>query len=452
MENQFTVISYNNDDLQLIKKAEPLQIQEQEHLQVQEQEHLQVQEQDHLQVQEQEHLQIRDKLQVQEQEYLQVQEQDHLQVQEQEHLQIQDKLQVQEQEYLQVQEQEHLQVQEQEHLQVQEQEHLQVQEQEKKKPQKTNISFHFSIKDRLDLDILNKTVIKNSVNDIIINFDNDNTILINNSELSIPFQFEYTKVGKDEGCSTGLEAVDSINYIKEITYNKIVYTIKINSNKYRDYIITDDKYMKNVDKYYDFIDKYRNRDTKILTEDEILKIEKYEKLNIKINMNNNKDIEKFIDELCDEIDFKNLQFDIVNWKKKDYIILRTLNDLLIALFNNIINGFNNLCKCEQLKIIKQLLNMYLKYHDNIMFLNKCSIGNNDLYITITAKLFEFYTINNIFESILCFIKYAPEYCNEHYYPVPQTGKMTITGDHDMEILNNKYLKDIYLQSKNYLLI
>ena len=362
MENQFTIISYNDDDLQLIKKAQPLQVQEQ--------------------------------------------------VQEQEQVQ------------------------------------KQAQVQEKKKPE-INISFHFLIKDYLDLDILNKTVIKNSLNDIIINFDNDNTILIDNSELSIPFQFAYTKVGEDDGCSTSLEAVDSINFIKKITYNKIVYTIKINSNRYRDYIITDDKYMKNVDKYYDFIDKYKNRDTKILTEEEILKKEKYNKLNIKINMTL-KDIENFIDELCDEIDFKNLEFNIENWKKKEYIILRTLNDLLIALFNNIINGFNTFHTEKQIKIAKQLINMYLKYHDNILFLKKCSICNNDLYITITMKLFEFYTKDHIFESILCFIKYAPEYCNENYYPVPQKDKITIDSNHEMEILNNKYLKDIYIENKHYL--
>jgi hypothetical protein len=360
MENQFTIISYNNDDLQLIKKAQPLQVQEQ----------------------------------------------------------------------------------------VQEQVQKQAQVQEKKKPE-INISFHFLIKDKLDLDILNKTVIKNSLNDIIINFDNDNTILIDNSELSIPFQFAYTKVGEDDGCSTSLEAVDSINFIKKITYNKIVYTIKINSNRYRDFIITDDKYMKNVDEYYNFIDKYTNRDKKILTEEEILKKEKYNKLNIRINMTL-KDIENFIDELCDEIDFKNLEFNIENWKKKEYIILRTLNDLLIALFNNIINGFNTFHTEEQIKIAKQLINMYLKYHDNILFLKKCSICNNDLYITITMKLFEFYTKDHIFESILCFIKYAPQYCNENYYPVPQKDKITIDGDYEMEILNNKYLKDIYLENKHYL--
>jgi hypothetical protein len=352
---------------------------------------------------------------------------------------------------LRVQEQEplHVQEQEQEPLRVQEQEQepLHVQEQEKK----SKIFLNFSIENRVDLDILNKTVNKNSLKDIKIDFVDDNTILINNSELSIPFQITYFMIETEDGrCIYSWETVDSINFIQKIIHNKTTYIIKINSNKYRDYQITDNKYMKNVDKYYDFIDKYKNRDKKILTEADILKKEKYDKLNIGINMSND-DIENFIDELCDEIDFKNLQFDIKIWKKKDYIILRTLNDLLIALFKNIINGFNNLCKYEQLKIVKYLINMYIKYHNNIVFLTKCSIGNNDLYITITAKLFEFYTIDHIFESILCFIKYAPEYCNENYYPVPQKGKIAITGEHEMEILNNKYLRDIYLENKHYLI-
>ena len=322
--------------------------------------------------------------------------------------------------------------------------------------------FHIIIKEQVEIDIINKSVIKIPfvpiLPNITVDFTNDNTILINNYELAIPFQIKYIKVFGGSGTETeagteaveggsGTEAVDSINFIKEITYNKTKYIIKINSNKYRDFIITDDKYIEDVDKYYNFINEYCNRDKRILTPDEILKKSKYNELNIKINMTD-EDIENFIDELNDEIDFKNLEFDIENWKKKDYIILRTLNDLLVALFHNIMNDFNILGRDVQLIIVKQLINMYLKYHDNIVFLKKCSLGNNDIYITIIMKVFEFYTNSNIVESILCFIKYAPKYCNENYYPVPYSGKIFINDEHEIEILNNKYLRQIYLDNKH----
>ena len=198
------------------------------------------------------------------------------------------------------------------------------------------------------------------------------------------------------------------------------------------------------------MNKYINRDTvNEQTPELILKKAKYNEIKIGINMEI-ENIEKFIDELCNEIDFKNLQFDIENWKKKDYIILRTLNDLLFALFHNIIKNFNTLVRDVQVKIVKNLINMYLKYHDNILFLQKCNFGNNNIYTSIIMKVFEFYTSDHIFDSILCFIKYAPQYCNHNYYPVPRTGKLTIDPDHEEEILNNKYLKDIYLENKHYL--
>jgi hypothetical protein len=207
--------------------------------------------------------------------------------------------------------------------------------------------------------------------------------------------------------------------------------------------------MKNVDNYYNFINEYCNRDKKVLTPEEIIKKNKFNVLNIKINMTN-EDIENFIDKLCDDIDFKKLEFDIENWKTKDYIILRTLTDLLVALFHNMIRDFSIQGKDKQVKIVKHLINMYLKYHDNIVFLQKCSLGNNDIYITIIMKIFEFYTSNSIFESLLCFIKYAPKYCNENYYPVPYSGKIVIDDEHEEEILNNKYLRQIYLDNKHYL--
>lgn len=314
--------------------------------------------------------------------------------------------------------------------------------------------FHIIIKEQVEIDIINKSVIKVPIlPNITVDFTNDNTILINNYELAIPFQIKYIKVFGGSGTETeagteaGTEAVDSINFIKEITYNKTKYIIKINSNKYRDFIITDDKYIEDVDKYYNFINEYCNRDKRILTPDEILKKNKYNELNIKINMTD-EDIENFIDELNDEIDFKNLEFDIENWKKKDYIILRTLNDLLVALFHNIMKDFNILGRDVQLIIVKQLINMYLKYHDNIVFLKKCSLCNNDIYITIIMKVFEFYTNSNIVESILCFIKYAPKYCNKDFFPVPYSGKIVIDAVHEEEILNNKYLRQIYLDNKH----
>jgi len=312
--------------------------------------------------------------------------------------------------------------------------------------------FHIIIYECIEIDILNKSIIKvptvSTLPNITIDFTDDNTVLINNNELSIPFQIKYIKVFGGEA-GAGVEAVDSINFIKELTYNKTKYIININSNKYHDYIITDDKYMKNVDEYYNFINEYCNRDKKVLTPEEIIKKNKFNELNIKINMTV-KDIENFIDELNDEFSISKLEFDIENWKKKDYIILRTLNDLLIVLFMDIMKDFNTLCKNEQIKIIKQLINNYLKYYDNIVFFQKCSFGNSNIYITIIMKVFEFYTKNHIFESILCFIKYAPQYCNENFFPVPSKGKITIDDEHEMEILNNKYLRQIYLDNKHYL--
>lgn len=306
--------------------------------------------------------------------------------------------------------------------------------------EENNNNIHIIIPYIINVDITNKNIIENKSDNIIITFTNDNTLLIINNELSIPFDITFDEEYYQE--------INSTTFTKEITHKNITYTIKISSNKYRNFIITDNKYMKNVDEYYDFIDKYINRDKKVLTQELILKKIKFNELIIKINMTNS-DIENFIDELSDEIDFNNLQFDIENWKKKDYIILRTLNDLLVALFHNIIKDFNSLDKNKQVEIVKNLVNMYVKYHDNLKFMQKYDFSDNDIYITIIMKVFEFYTKDCIFESILCFIKYAPQYYNENYYPVSYKGKIVIDAAHEEEILNNKYLKDIYLENKKY---
>jgi hypothetical protein len=400
MENHFTIISYDDNDILLIKNTKCT-------------------------------IPIIKKDYVNEEEKINVNEQEKINVNEEE------KINVNEEEKINVNEEEV-------NIDMNEEEKINVNEEEVNIDM--NEDVHVIISHIMNIDITNKNIIENSSDKIIITFTNDNTVLIINNELSIPFNITFAKNAVDEYYE---EKVDSINFIKEITHKNITYTIKVNSNKYRNFIITDDKYMKNVDEYYDFIDKYINRDKKVLTHELILKKVKFNELIIKINMTVT-DIENFIDELSDEIDFNNLQFDIENWKKKDYIILRTLHDLLVALFHNIIKDFNNLEKNKQIQIAKQLISMYIKYHDNIKFMQKCSFGNNNIYITIIMKVFEFYTKEHIFESILCFIKYAPEYCNKNYFPVPSNGKINIDAIHEEEILNNKYLKDIYLENKNYL--
>jgi hypothetical protein len=298
-----------------------------------------------------------------------------------------------------------------------------------------------NIDNKLLIDIINKNIIINQLKDVDINFTDDNTIIINNSDksLSLPFSLVINE--------NILLEVSNINFIENINCNNTIYKIIINSKKYYDFIITDDKYKENVDKFYDFINKYKNRNKTELTGEEIHNLNKYNELKLVINMTND-NIEKFIDELNEEINIKEYNFNIQNCKKKDYIILRTLNDLLRYSFTNIINEFGNSDKNGQIILVKKLVSLYVKYYDNVIFYQKCYICNdNYLYNTIIAKSFQFYIENSIIESLLCFIKYAPEYCDKNYFPIPETGKIIIDPEYEKELLNNKYFRDIYLGNK-----
>ena len=279
-----------------------------------------------------------------------------------------------------------------------------------------------------------KTVLNDDIVDIIID----------NKDIYIPFQLTIIENNK-----VRYVEIDSINYIIDNKSIGGINNIIINSFIYRNFMIINHEFKQTVDKLYDST----NNDkiiTKIITEEEEENNNIFNSIHISFKMSND-DIITFIDNLLIDINIKNIDFTVDKWYKTDFIIIRTLNDLIAALIKNLLENYKTVYgHHEQIKEIKYLMKICTKYCDNIKLLDKCSItGKKKLYNTIVMKSLEFYHSTNSIECFLCFAKFMPEYCNNNHYPIPLI-KRKISDEYEKELLDDDNLRELYINNKHLL--
>lgn len=303
----------------------------------------------------------------------------------------------------------------------------------------------------LSIDVFNKKVEYNPDVSLFVIFTaqtilNDGEgigdIIIDNNDIDIPFQLTIIENNKVRYIT-----IDSLNYIIDNKNIGGINNIIIKSFRYCNFMIKNDEFKQTVDNLNERINTVT---PKISTEEENKNLNIFNSIHISFKMSND-DIVTFIDNLLIDMDIKNIDFTVDKWYKPDFIIIRTLHDLFTTLIKNFLDNYKTVHgHYEQLKEIKYLMKICTKYYDNIKLLEKCCIrGAINLHNIIVKKSLEFYSSTNLIECFLCFAKYMPEYCNSNHYPVPEIKK-TISAEYEKEILDDDNLRELYINNKHLL--
>jgi hypothetical protein len=316
------------------------------------------------------------------------------------------------------------------------------------------VKLILKIGDYLSIDVFNKKVEYNPDVSLFVIFtaqtilnnegskEGKGDIIIDNNDINIPFQLTIIENNKIRYIT-----IDSINYIIDNKSIGGVNNIIIKSSRYCDFMIKNDEFKQTIDNLYERINKSTPT---IFTEEENKNHNIFNSIHMSFKMSND-DIITFIDNLLIDIDIKNIDFTVDKWYKTDFIIIRTLHDLFITLIKNILDNYKTVQgRYEQIKEIKYLMKICIKYYDNIKLLEKCCMrGAINLHNSIVKKSLEFYNSTNSIECFLCFAKYMPEYCNNNHYPVPLT-KCKISAEYEKELLDDDNLRELYINNKHLL--